>query len=581
MSSELDTQVSYDTDIRVSLPFLQAARQRNYDYLTSLLAQGHHPNKRDDNGYMALHRAIIEAPEDLTTVAMLLTYGASPHAFFRPGNSSLEITPLHYAAMRGDVGLVSLFLNHGKNDVTPRTLKYWTTPLENAISYGRLSVVARFIEFFSSSQLLHKPTRGIDESIILAAKLWYSKALTLLLDYKKHHMYPNPNGFDVLKHAFCEAIRPEACTSSVQGIPERTGKPGDNTPSKCAHLLIQAGIRFRDDEMDRLLSITCSNAHLIGVTRLLLNMGPKVTGDHITRAIESQSYHMVKIVTKYVITSGGEAAMRRDSEPDFIQYAAGHGNLDTFEYLSTELSTTSSQSASMPTTESRKTPLIHYAVWGLRLDVVQHLLSTRGSSANEKDEYGHSPLMYAFDIADPSDENTRLAIIQLLMQHGVDIKASSIEGLTALHLAVRLGVTPAVQLLLEKGSNPNAKTATGSDLYLRRNPSFWSPETNARLRTPLHWAVDRLANVSVDVVRLLLHYGADMNAQDGNGVTPLNLLLGDGWCINGAWNARMEVANLLLSCGADVDIRDMSGISARQRVDQRDAELHASAAQMA
>ncbi|GKZ97492.1 hypothetical protein AnigIFM59636_000878 [Aspergillus niger] len=573
MSSDMDTQVWSGTEMGVSLPFLQAARQLNYDRLSSLIAEGHHPNRRDENGYTALHRAILECPEDLTTVAMLLTYGANPHAVFKDRNSLREITPLHYAAIRGDVGLVSLFLHHGKSDPAPRSLKYWTTPLEDAISNGHLTVVARFIEFFSSSQLLNKPSRGIDESIILSAKLWYSKALSLLLDYKKHHLFPSPHGPDVLKHAFCEAIRSEACNSSAQGIGERTGGPGDNTPSKCANLLLQAGVRFRDDEMDRLLSITCSNAHLIGVTRLLLNLGPKVTAHHITRAIESQSYHMVKIVTKYVITSDGEDAIKRESEPDLIQYAASHGSLNTFEYLATELGTASSQSQSIATTESRKTPLIHYAVWGLRIDVVQHLLSTQGADINEQDEYGHSPLMYAFDLAQASDENPCLAIIQLLMQYGVDVKACSIEGLTALHLAVRLGITPAVQLLLSNGCDPNAKTTTGSDLYLRRSPSSWSPETTARNRTPLHWAVDRLANVSYDVVRLLLHYGADMNAEDGNGVTPLNLLLGEGWCINRAWESRMAVVNLFLTFGANIDIKDMSGITARQRIRQREAEL--------
>ncbi|OJJ75312.1 hypothetical protein ASPBRDRAFT_193957 [Aspergillus brasiliensis CBS 101740] len=578
----MDTQVPSEMNTQDSLPFLKAAQEMNYDCLDALVAEGKDVNRRDERGYTALHRAVTQRPSDLNTVAILLTYGADTLDVFEEENTSRPKTPLHHAAIKGDVRLVSLLLRHARHDPTPRSLKYWTTPLEDAISNGHLAVIEKFIQFFSGDSLLYKPTRGIDESIILAAKLWYSKALSLILDYRKQHMPRNTNGGpDVLKQAFCEAIRSEACDPSVQGISDRTGGPGDNTPSKCANLLIQAGIKFNDDEIDRILSITCSNAHLIGVTRLLLNLGPKVTAHHIYRAIESQSYHMVKIVTSYVINSGGEGAMKRDCEPDLVQYAASHGSLDTFEYLSMQLETTSSLSQPITTTESRKTPLIHYAVWGLRQAVVKHLLSMQGSNVNERDEHGHTPLMYAFDIVDASEETMRLPVIQLLVEHGVNLHASSIEGLTPLHLAVRLGLTPVVQLLLTNRCDPNAKTTTGSDLFLRRNPSFWSPAVHARFRTPLHWAVDRLANVSVDVVMLLLHHGADINAEDGNGVTPLNLLLGEGWCMNGAWESRMAVAHLLLSSGADPDIRDMNGITARQRASQREIEICASNVQMA
>ncbi|OOF94517.1 hypothetical protein ASPCADRAFT_397336 [Aspergillus carbonarius ITEM 5010] len=558
-----------------SLQFLKAARDRDFNRINRLILSGKSINACDKDGYTALHRAVTRNPEDLNTISILVSYGASKDVVHEDEKASRWKTPLHYAAIQGSVDLVALLLNM-RADPAPQHLKDWRTPLEDAISNGHLAVVEKMIECFIYGPLDYRPSKGLPEAIILASRLWYSNALVLLLEYRRTWLPLNTIPPMALKQAFCEAIQSEACGFSVKPFDERIGGPGDNTPTKVADMLLKAGINFKKEELDRLLSITCRNSHLIGVTRLLLNREPKVTNYHIVCAIDSQNFHMVKLLISPFVTDGGQASMKDDCEPDLVQYAAGHGTPEMLEYLYVTFDATKHTSDSLPRTGNRlrRTPLLHYAVWGLQKDMIKHLLDTGRSHVHEIDEYGHTPLMYAFDDVESNKERLRLPVLQFLVEQGGDVTARSADGVTALHLAVRMGSIDVVRFLLNKGSNPNARAITSDNVYLKRNPTCWRPAGRVYSRTPLHWAVDPLATVSVDVVRALLRFGADVNEPDGNGATPLNILLGEGWGIDEVWEPRAAVAAVLMKYGADADIEDKMGKTARDRAEERHVVLH-------
>jgi ankyrin repeat protein len=106
------------------------------------------------------------------------------------------------------------------------------------------------------------------------------------------------------------------------------------------------------------------------------------------------------------------------------------------------------------------------------------------------------------------------------------VKGVDDGGSTALHHAAGFGPIDNLQLLVDRGADVNAKNRNGS--------------------TPLHWAVHDEAKV-----RLLLSKGANVNAKQGVGRTPLYLaaMLGNG----------VPTMRLLLAGGADPNLASANG----------------------
>jgi hypothetical protein len=122
-----------------------------------------------------------------------------------------------------------------------------------------------------------------------------------------------------------------------------------------------------------------------------------------------------------------------------------------------------------------------------------------------------------------------------------------------LFIAAMIGDADRVRKLLRKGANVNARDYIGCTPLHRA--AFWGHAKVAEL------LLERGADVNArneggrtpglaDVVRLLLEHGADVNARDKNGKTPLH---------HAASRGHADVAELLLDHGADVNARDKDG----------------------
>lgn len=111
-----------------------------------------------------------------------------------------------------------------------------------------------------------------------------------------------------------------------------------------------------------------------------------------------------------------------------------------------------------------------------------------------------------------------LSSVKLLLNRGIDVNARDRDGNTALHGAASGGRAAIAKLLLDKGADVNSKTkynvtplmlaATGSKIIY----------TNV---TP-HKVTATEANGYANVIRLLLHYGADTTVKDSRGLTALD-----------------------------------------------------------
>jgi ankyrin repeat protein len=172
------------------------------------------------------------------------------------------------------------------------------------------------------------------------------------------------------------------------------------------------------------------------------------------------------------------------------------------------------------------------------------------SLANARGEDGLSALMqarYRFDravtdillAADPeldAFEAAALGYVDRLRERVVEdpaaVVAFSPDGFTGLHLAAFFGKAEAARMLLEHGA--------AVDAYTR----------NDLANQPLHAAA---AGKHVEVCRILLAAGADVNATQHGGYTPLH---------ESAQHGDVEMSELFLSAGADPAVRTDTGETA-------------------
>lgn len=166
-------------------------------------------------------------------------------------------------------------------------------------------------------------------------------------------------------------------------------------------------------------------------------------------------------------------------------------------------------------------PSLHDAVIGGDINSVSRLIKS-GADVNATDEYGYTPLRWAFTRGDTE-------LVKMLINNGADVNARDKNGWTHLMFAVMGGHTEFAKLLIDKGANVNAKASNG-----------W---------TALHIAAQF---GYIGDAKLLLGKGADVNARGKDGWTPLMVA------------ATTEIANFLISKGADVNARHSDGRIAKK-----------------
>jgi truncated hemoglobin YjbI len=112
------------------------------------------------------------------------------------------------------------------------------------------------------------------------------------------------------------------------------------------------------------------------------------------------------------------------------------------------------------------------------------------------------------------------------------VKERYTYGRTLLHDVAGEGDLPIVELLLSLGADPNAKDQAG--------------------HTPLYFVGNRChADTGGNIVRALVQGGADVDAQDGvKHCTPLHMA---------ARRGHVRVGEALLECGANIEARDSNG----------------------
>jgi ankyrin repeat protein len=217
---------------------------------------------------------------------------------------------------------------------------------------------------------------------------------------------------------------------------------------------------------------------------------------------------------------------------------------------------------------------IHLAACRGDLSRVKTLIE-EGTDVNTRDKFGCTPLHWValadtndvgdFLIVKGADANARddmsftplmvarrLGMIEFLISKGADVNAKvKTHGRTRLHMSCYAGERAAAELLIAKGANVDAKDNGGV--------------------TPLRLAA---ASGHKDIVELLLEKGADVNVTDNQGRTPLavakqhkhtevvNILRQHGaieTLLGAAASGDIDAVKLFLSKGDDINIRGNNG----------------------
>ena len=181
---------------------------------------------------------------------------------------------------------------------------------------------------------------------------------------------------------------------------------------------------------------------------------------------------------------------------------------------------------------------LHLAAYHGFLDVTRTLVEPN-ADIKARGCFGDTPLHRTMDDWFQQSEriqDSRLAAMKFLLEHGADPDAKNDHQKTPLHEASYNGSAKGAQLILEHGANIHAWNKKGQ-------------EPLHRILVGLTDTTDAL-DTFLDTMRFLLEHGAGVDALDDNYVTPLHVASYNG-CVKGA--------RLLLEHGANVHLEDEKG----------------------
>ena len=253
-----------------------------------------------------------------------------------------------------------------------------------------------------------------------------------------------------------------------------------------------------------------------------------------------------------------------------LHYAADEGHTEVVELLIANGVEVNGKD------EDGRIPL-HFAANSGHKEVVE-LLIANGADVNARDDDGGTPLDYTDDeTADllrkhdgktgdwfKAGESIHMAVgvghIEAVKQHlaaGTDVNAKNEWEGTPLHMAAYEGEKEIAELLIANGADVNAKDRGGfmplDVAIINENTEIVDLLRKHDGKSGAEDSIQVAASVgNIEAVKQHLAAGADVNAKDDWGMTPLFYAAAEG---------HKEIVELLIAADADVNVADMSSMT--------------------
>jgi len=444
-------------------------------------------------GYTALHYAV--AGNHREVAELLLAKGADVNT--EPGKQ----TPLHWAIGRQHKDMIAWLLARGANPNADGG-DYWGTPLHWAVWWW-----------------------DVDSALLLV-----SHGGDIHLRTQK---YPHSPLFDTVVHgnpAMAEAL---------------VTKAGDTKAAKWAPLHAAAASGDRQAVEDLLAKGADVNAKS--------ELGAS--------ALHTAAVYGHKQIAELLIEKGADVNATAERSLWDEGMTALHGSCIKGQKGVAELLIARGADVNAKT-KNGYTPL-HIAATGGHKDVAEVLIA-KGADVNAKDNYGRPPLSLA-------KNRSRTEVVELLRKYGAKDESSaganSAKPTKSLHQAAADGDIEQVKLLIRNGADVNATVGKRAKTPLIDAVSYGHADivevllaNGAKVdmadnlgRTPLIHAL--VTRDSIETVRALISAGADVNKASGEklgSALPLNFAI---------FNGKLDVAKVLLDAGADIDAEGFAGYS--------------------
>ena len=162
--------------------------------------------------------------------------------------------------------------------------------------------------------------------------------------------------------------------------------------------------------------------------------------------------------------------------------------------------------------------------------LVAEILLEHGGRVDVRDTRRQTALHKTIDRYD----NVAIDAVRFLLEHGADVNAQRDDLWTPLHLAVNIGDLSVARMLLDHQADANSRNDAG--------------------QTPLHLLSTRETSqdedFGSDIAELLLERAANVNEKDNDNATPLHLA---------SYNSRLKIVRVLLDHGANIDVENAQG----------------------